>query len=198
MNIGIDIDDTISNSYEYLFPWAQFYTIEQLGKEIKNVKRDEITYLYTKTFHDWTKEEEKEFFKEYYPKLIKEVKPKLFADIMIKKIKDLGHKVFIITARYKTDELDVEFEVRKWLKNNNIEYDELIIDAKNKLDIAINNKIDVFIDDSIKNCEQLYNGGIKTFMMDSIVNAYYKNEKIKRVYSWPHIFQEIRKIEEEN
>lgn len=198
MNIGIDIDDTISNSYEYLFPWAQFYTIEQLGKEIKNVKRDEITYLYTKTFHDWTKEEEKEFFKEYYPKLIKEVKPKLFADIMIKKIKDLGHKVFIITARYKTDELDVEFEVRKWLKNNNIEYDELIIDAKNKLDIAINNKIDVFIDDSIKNCEQLYNGGIKTFMMDSIVNAYYENENIKRVYSWPHVFQEIRRIEEEN
>ncbi len=31
MIIGIDIDDTISDTYAYIFPYAQKYTIEELG-----------------------------------------------------------------------------------------------------------------------------------------------------------------------
>ena len=30
MNIGIDIDDTISDTYATLFPYAQKYTVEDL------------------------------------------------------------------------------------------------------------------------------------------------------------------------
>ena len=55
MIIGIDIDDTISETYAYLFPYAQKYTIEDLGKGIESIDRDCITY--------WTEKEDREFFR---------------------------------------------------------------------------------------------------------------------------------------
>lgn len=39
---------------------------------------------------------------------------------------------------------------------------------------------------------------IKTYMMDTIINFNHKNDKVKRVYSWPHLHQEITKFKEEN
>ena len=41
MNIGIDIDDTISETFETLLPYAQKYTIEALKKESKIYIKDE-------------------------------------------------------------------------------------------------------------------------------------------------------------
>ena len=35
MNIGIDIDDTISETFETLLPYSQKYTIEDLKKKIQ-------------------------------------------------------------------------------------------------------------------------------------------------------------------
>ena len=66
MRIGIDIDDTISNTYDILFNYAQKYTIEDIKKEIKQVNRNAITHMYTTTFHNWSKEEERNFFDRYY------------------------------------------------------------------------------------------------------------------------------------
>ena len=60
MIIGIDIDDTISETYAYLFPYAQKYTIEDLGKGIESIDRDCITY--------WNEKERKVFFEKYYEK----------------------------------------------------------------------------------------------------------------------------------
>mgnify|MGYP004669563243 FL=1 len=195
MNIGIDIDDTISNTYDFLFNYAQKYTIIDKNKEIKNVNRNAITHMYTTTFHNWTDEEEKEFLNKYYEKIIKEVKPKMYAVEIINKLKAEGHKIYLITARFKMDNININLLTQKWVEENNIQYDKLIIDAQNKLEIAKENNIDIFIDDSIKNCETIANDGkIKTFIFDSIVNINYKNEKITRVYSWPHLYQEIQKI----
>ena len=195
MNIGIDIDDTISNTYEYLFPYAQKYTIEELEKEIKDVNRD---HMYATNFHNWTKEQEKEFFIKYYKKIIEQVKPKLYAVNVINKLKDEGHKIYLITARFQMDNFDVESETKKWLKNNNIKYDKFIMNAQDKVSVAKQNYIDIFIDDAIKNCDDMAEAGIKTFIMDSIINSNYQNDKLTRVYSWPHLYQEISNLREVN
>ena len=197
MNIGIDIDDTITNTYDVLFNYAQKFTIDELGKEINDVDRSAITKMYTTTFHNWNEEEEKEFFDKYYENIIKEVKPKMYAVETINRLKLEGHKIYLITARFKVDNIDVNKLTKQWVEENNINYDELIIDVQDKLKMAKEKNIDVFIDDSIKNCGTIANGKIKTFMMDSIININYKNEKVTRVYSWPHLYQEIKKYEEE-
>ena len=196
MNIGIDIDDTISNTYDILFNYAQKYTIVDKNRQLKHVNRNATTHMYATTFHNWSSEEETEFFNKYYGNILKEVKPKMFSAEIINKLKSEGHKIYLITARFKVETADVKGLTLKWLKENNIKYDELIMNIEDKLKMAKEKKIDIFVDDSIKNCEAIANGNIKTFMMDSIVNINYQNEKVKRVYSWPHLYQEIKIYEE--
>ena len=52
-------------------------------------------------------------------------------------------------------------------------------------------KIDVFIDDSYKTCEQIAGLGIKTYMMDSRINKNLEEKNWKRVYSWKDFEKEM-------
>ena len=50
MNIGIDIDDTIANTYEVLFNYAQKYTIEDLKRSGKINRNGKLyTHMYCTT-----------------------------------------------------------------------------------------------------------------------------------------------------
>lgn len=195
MIIGIDIDDTISDTYAYMFPYGQKYTIEDLGKNIENIDRNCITHMYTTTFHKWSENEEKEFLDKYYETILKNVKPKLFAVEIINQLKEEGNTIILITARFPSDKFDVEESTREWLKNNKVNYDKLILNAQDKVKFAKENQVDIFIDDSIKNCKEMADAKIKTYMMDTIINLNDKNDKVQRVYSWPHLYHEINKYQ---
>ena len=70
MIIGIDIDDTITDTYEVMFNYAQEYTANILKREpiIKNLNNC-TTHFYTKSIYEWNKEEEEKFFELYYKKI---------------------------------------------------------------------------------------------------------------------------------
>ena len=74
----------------------------------------------------------------------------------------------------------------------------VIIHAKNKLIAAKSEKLDVFIDDSFQNCKMVSSAGIKTFIMDTRVNKGLKDDKIERIYSWPHLYMKLKKLENYN
>ena len=191
MNIGIDIDDTIANTYDVLFNYAQNYTINDIGKEIKDVNRNIITHMYCTNFHNWNKKEDKEFLDKYYEKTVLKVQPKMYAVENIKRLKESGDKIYLITARFLSDKFDVEKLTKDWLEKYGIPYDKLILNSQNKVIAAKENDIDIFVDDSIKNCTEMANVGIKTYMMDTIINKDFESEDIERVYSWPHLYQKI-------
>ena len=194
MNIGIDIDDTIANTYDVLFNYAQNYTINDIGKEIKDVNRNIITHMYCTNFHNWNKKEDKEFLDKYYEKTVLKVQPKMYAVENIKRLKESGDKIYLITARFLSDKFDVEKLTKDWLEKYGIPYDKLILNSHNKVIAAKENDIDIFVDDSIKNCTEMANVGIKTYMMDTIINKDFESEDIERVYSWPHLYQKIEII----
>lgn len=194
MNIGIDIDDTISDTYDTMFPYAQKYTIEDLKKSGRiNKPYEAISHKYIQFMHEWNQEEDKEFWKRYYEQLISEVKVKALAVETIKKLAE-NNKIILITARWENDKGTIYPTTIKWLKDNNIVYDELIINSDDKLKTAKEYDIDLFIDDSFDNCKRVSSGDIKTFIMDSRLNQSFNDENITRVYSWPHIYQEYEKI----
>ena len=65
MNIGIDIDDTIANTFEVMFAYSQKYTAEDLKRSDKIIELEDIkTHFYCQAMHSWSKEEEIEFFKQ--------------------------------------------------------------------------------------------------------------------------------------
>lgn len=196
MNIGIDIDDTISDTYEVQFNVAQYYTINTLKRDGKIKELTNLnTHFYNKYLHDWNDEEEMNFFTKHYKECLEKIIPKMYAVETIKKLKEEGNKIILITARFDWADVNAEETTLKWLKENNIEYDKLIVNAQDKAKIATENKIDVFLDDSFDNCVNVSKCNIKTYIMDSRVNRALNNDKVERVYSWPHFYQ---KIKEEN
>lgn len=194
MNIGIDIDDTISDTYATLFPYAQKYTIEELHKTGRiNEDHKCVTHKYVQAMHGWSEEDEQPFWEKYYEKCLSEVNIKAFAKEIIDKLaKD--NKIVLITARWDNEEKSIQKLTKQWLKENEVYYDDIILDSQDKLKTAKEYNIDLFIDDSFANCSKIAEAGINTFMMDTKANSEYNDEKITRVYSWPHVYQEYEKI----
>lgn len=112
----------------------------------------------------------------------------------LQKLHNEGHKIVLITARWESDKFDVRKTTENWVKQNNVPCDKLIINAENKLIAAQQENIDLFIDDSFSNCQKVSENGIKTFLMDTRANTGLKDDKIERVFSWPHIYMKIKEM----
>ena len=189
MIIGIDIDDTITDTYEVMMSYAAEYTAEVLKKEpILNEKTNCDNHFNMRDLNDWKDGEDYKFLQKYYEKIVKETKPKTLALEILNKLHDEGNKIILITARWESENFDVRKATETWIKENKIPCDKLIINAENKLIAAKSENVDIFIDDSYKNCSMVQESGIKTYIMDTRVNRGLQNKNIKRVYSWPHFY----------
>lgn len=193
MNIGIDIDDTISETFETLLPYSQKFTIEDLKRKSDiNLRGDLSNHFYIVYLNGWNEKEANIFWEKYYAEILRQVNIKKFAAEVISKLKQEGHKIYLITARWEMRADNVKEMTQKWLKDNNVQYDELIINAENKLEIAREKNIDIFVDDSFKNCKSIVDGtSIKVYLMNTKMNEMLNDEKIERVYSWPQIYNLI-------
>ncbi len=191
MNIGIDIDDTIANTYDVLFKYVQEYTIHDIVTDREKTNRDMIAQMYRTNFRNGDKKQDKEFFNRYYEKTVLKVKPKINAIENIKKLKEEGNQIYLITARFPSEKFNIEELTKGWLKKYDIPYDKLILNSENKVITAKEHCIDIFVDDNIKNCTEMAKVGIKTYIMDTIVNKDFIDENIERVYSWSQLYQKI-------
>ena len=191
MNIGIDIDDTIANTYDVLFKYVQEYTIHDIVTDREKTNRDMIARMYRTNFRNGDKKQDKEFFNRYYEKTVLKVKPKINAIENIKKLKEEGNQIYLITARFPSEKFNIEELTKGWLKKYDIPYDKLILNSENKVITAKEHCIDIFVDDNIKNCTEMAKVGIKTYIMDTIVNKDFIDENIERVYSWSQLYQKI-------
>ena len=197
MNIGIDIDDTISETFEALLPYSQKYTIEDLKRKSNiNINGNYTNHLYIENANGWNDTETKNFWKKYYGDILKEVNIKKFASEVINKLKKNGNKIYLITARWDIPNISTKQITENWLIKNNIMYDKLFMNASDKLQLVKENNIDLFIDDSYKNCKKVSeNANTKVYMMTSMVNKDLDDKTIKRVFSWPEIDNLINKEE---
>lgn len=183
MKIGIDIDDTMTNTFDYLIPYiAEFFEVD-----INYLKNNNISYS---NLPEAMKKRELEFAKKYYDIVIPGTpfKPKVAE--YIDKIKSLGHEIIIITARDKRLYTDEYKTTIKELKDNNIKYDKLICDF-DKAKVCKNEKINFFIDDSIENCTKVAKLGIKTLLFNSKSNINSETNLI-RVDNWKQVYEKIK------
>ena len=189
MRIGIDLDDTITKTDEILFKYAKIYNEEE--KILFNINREE--WNLTKAF-GWNEENIKEFFSKYLKSIYEKAEIKENAKERINKLKDDGNEIIIITARDTKSLKEVHEVCKDWLINNKINVDKIVVDGEDKAQKCLENKIDIFIDDNICNCENVYNNlKIPVLLMNGRYNKDYQNPKIKRVYNWNEIYNEICK-----
>jgi uncharacterized HAD superfamily protein len=192
MILGIDIDDTISKTCDILVEYGREYTENYLNREATlEFTGDNSTHFYIEALYGWTKEESSRFFELYYKKFIENVTPKQDSVEIINKLHDEGHKIILITSRDNFANVNARVETEKWLQKQGIKYDNLVTDVYSKYQACLDNKVELFIDDSYKNCMEMASNGIEVFMVDAKYNYSLNDEKIRRVYSWKEIYSLI-------
>ena len=187
MNIGIDIDDTINNLHDILIKKG----IEFNKKEKINFKINPSQWHWDKAF-GWDDQTAKKFLDENIENIYLKVGIKENAAEVINRLHTEGNRIIIITARgLEYGENNIYQISEKWLKEKNINFDKLIVNARDKARTCVENEIDIFIDDNADFCKGVSQNGTKVFMFNS---PYNQNEtEYKRVYSWNEIYKEIKK-----
>ena len=186
MRIGIDIDNVISNFDEMLL---ETYLIHD--KELRNtgIINPNAKYIRTGMF-DWSNEEELSFYKDNIECIAKKLNVKEKAKEYIDRLHNDGHLIYIITGRDNGEYSEPYNMTKKWLDENNIYYDNLILtdayDIHAKSLECLKNDIDIMIDDSVRICSDLITSGITSILMDT---PYNRKINIKRVKNWEEFYE---------
>ncbi len=184
MRIGIDIDNVITNTDEYLIEKAKLYnSLNNISYRIK----ENPTSL--SDMFSWDKDILMDFENKYLRLMNKEVSCKKDVLSTLNKLKKDGHQIILITRRGKWHYLDCREITIKWMKENNIIYDKLITDVDDKSIVCSSEKIDLFIDDDPTNCMMVSSKGIKTYIFDSLFNRHV--HLYERINNWDELFEII-------
>lgn len=192
MRIGIDIDNCISNFDDTLLKEYLKHDKELRNTGIINENPESLR----KGMFDWTDEEENSFYNANIENFAKKLKSLEDSSYYIKKLKEDGHEIYIITGRNNGEYTNPYELTVKWLNKYNIIYDKLILtDAYNKHAKTVEcleNNIDLMIEDSTKISLDLINNGFKVFTMNTRYNQ--KEQSLDRVSTWKEIYERISKI----
>lgn len=188
MKIGIDIDNVISNFNDTLLTEYLLHDKELRNSGIINKNADYIR----KGMFDWNENEETNFYKNNIERIAKKLGVIEGAKEYIDKLHDDGHIICIITGRDNGEYTEPYSMTKKWLEDNNIYYDDLILtdayDKHAKTKQCLEHNIDIMIDDSVSICSDCVENGITTILMDTPYNRY---SNIQRVKSWKEFYRYV-------
>lgn len=196
MRIGIDIDGVLTDIEQWQLDYGSKFYFEKYGKEIQNNEGYETTEIFKVD-----SKLDDEFWTEYFKDYSINVDVRKLASEVIKKLKQDGNEIYIITARgsFLSHSANVMlFEENKniileWLRKNEIEYDKIIFSPEDKLSICLENNIDVMIEDKVDNINKI-STRIPVICFHAGYNKNCKGNNIFRCYSWYDIYAKINKI----
>lgn len=190
MRIGIDIDGVLMDIERFIIDYGTKFCMENnLPINIKIGEYDECKML------NIEQEQAIKFWNEYLVYYATEYSPREFAPEIIKRLKEEGHEIYIVTGRNDYG-LPKEYVgkmkeiTEKWLKDNNIYYDKIIFTEGSKLPYCVGNYIETMIEDWDKVAKDV-STKIPVLCFDCKYNESLEGENITRVYSWNDIYQKI-------
>ena len=196
MKIGIDIDDTTVITVKPMIKYADKYDTEVLGRKGTNGNLGLIqNRYYLKVLYGWTEDEKFDFFDMYYKNVLEECTLMPNADKVLQKLKEEENEIYFITARLTNiKNCNTEEITKNTLKENNIPYDKLIINASDKLKVCKDEGRELFIEDSYDTCKELIDNGIKSILMTTKMNQQIEAGNIPRVHNWDEVYEQIKKL----
>lgn len=192
MNIGIDIDGVLTNDDEYILSCTSKYCYEN------NIQGFIEPYKYEYNKLNWNQELLDDYRSKYFDEYVDKEPVRKFASEVIKKLKEDGHKIFIITGRHQTynetpEGENMRLRVKTWLDKNEIVYDKLIFARVPKIKELQENKIDLMIEDSPTTI-QVIKDTVKVLCYDTRYNTNLKCDNMTRVFSWYDIYMKINEL----
>lgn len=188
MKIGIDIDNVISNFNDELLKEYLKH-----DKELRNtgIINEDVFIRYG--MFDWTEKEEAEFYKNNIERIAIKLKPIHRATETIKKLKEDGNEIIIISGRNNGEYNNPYKLTEEWLAKYNIVYDKLILtnayNKEEKANVCKENNIDIMIEDSTQTAVNIEKVGTKVLFMNTRYNK--NNENFEKVSNWKEIYAEI-------
>lgn len=201
MRIAFDCDGVLTDLESYQLKYGREY--------FKNIPENKIdkTEIDIEGIFNCTHAEREKFWTKYIWRYCLKEPPKKNIATTIKKLKEEGNEILIITGRAHTTEEGITGDVfRKmllyWLKKENIIYDKLIYcseenSAEDKYKACLENNVDVIIDDKKENLDALKDI-THAICFDAEYNRMYNHPSVPRVYNANQIYDEIKKIENKN
>ena len=193
MNIGIDIDNVISNFDEsFGLACLEYDKAKLRGSGVVNFRAQTMF----ETF-DWSEDELIEFLSKHCEDIAKNLDIKWNCKKYIDKLLEDGHNVYLITHRAAPCYNSPRKTTRDWLKKFDVKYTKLIFSQDaDKTKECLNNNIDVMIDDRLDQCRIMSANGIRCFVMLTKYN-YLHVKGFPYVYTWEDVYKTIKNIEDE-
>ncbi|MBQ2640167.1 MAG: hypothetical protein IJF92_05370 [Bacilli bacterium] len=190
MRIGIDIDGVLTNEYQYIIDHGSKYFSDHNRKYSINYGGSDFCEVFNAS-----EEECSNFYDDRLIDYLDHVSMRDYSKEVINKLKDEGHEIYFITARYlpkfeNENQLTIHEKTKNWLEKNNVKYDDIIFNYK-KVDVVKKLNIDLLIEDNVKNIEEV-SKIIPVFCYDHPYNKDIDNDNVTRVYSWYDIYDKIR------
>ncbi len=192
--LGINIDGCINNLEEFIHS-RMFELAHKSG--CKNFKNPYGYYI--SDCFDISKEKCIDFLKQHIFELLIGIKPREFSASVIKKIREEKVKVWLITSR-NDDFLPDNFcgkmsdVTTYYLKENNIEFDKISLNVKDKVNFCRENNIKYMVEDNPYDINKLADNNIKVFAFNAIYNMKCSGENINRVFSWEHLYYTLHDL----
>jgi hypothetical protein len=180
MKIGLDMDNTICSTSEKVTEYEEIF--------IKDNNIDSYTLWHNNYYTN-------SFLNEYLEKIYTEVEPKPNAITCISKLKEQGHKIYIITARSNNYVKDMYKLINNYFKEYNIKIDGIFINSKDKVDVCIDNNINIMVDDNFHNYDMLTSNNIETILYDEYNEYPYIK---RRILSWKELNKAIKNTNYDN
>ncbi len=158
MKIAIDLDDTLSvvdrmkGAKEYLARKSlPFRLLDEHAHVLQNM-------------YDWKIEDVNAFIRDGGIKVFTEAPPREGARETLKKWRDAGHRVIILTARIPEwfgDPVEVS---RGWLDRNEIPYDEIVANVWEKGEYCVEHGIGILIEDNFEISKKAQDLGVNAVL----------------------------------
>lgn len=193
MRIGIDMDDTITDTWNYMLEdVSKEFNIElSMLKEKKNAYAKLLTDDFGISLDEYYQK-----MRPVYQRHVLNLPLQKEADKYINKLHDEGNEIYFITARETLFYNDPYGLSKEYLTKNNIYFDKLITDAKNKEKTCEEYNIDILIDDRYTTIEKVINNGKKAIIFDTNWNRNYN--KSPRAHNWQEVYNYIKSLEDNN
>lgn len=200
MKIGIDIDGVLTDYNQYVIKKGKEYS-----KKNKVGKWFHPNTLDTTKMFGWSYYSEFKFWITHIFDYANNNPAIENAADTIKRLKEEGHEIHIITSRWLASSRTVKSifpeiflkkrmrnTVKKWLQKKEIIYDYIVF-LKDKLNYIIDNNIDIMIEDNPKNIEHISHT-TKVICYRWSYNEKIKGKNIYSCYNWNDIYEKIHKL----
>ena len=186
MNIGIDIDGVILDTENWFRSMSYIYDEYINGGGVVEPSAVKIQKRMA-----WSSEQFDEFVNDcmYYGMEHAPMMP--CCKFVLEKLKEMGHRLVVITARGINEEREIEL-AQATLEKYGLTFDKVYYNNPNKLPACIEEKIDYMIDDSSDNVRYLSDAGIKCLYFRDFGSVEVNNDNVTEVANWGEIYRFFR------